>query len=119
MATQVVILRAVRSFAPHLARLKNAWMVFFNGLLNPLGVDLGVGRVLTSREMRTIERAAAGQATFERDFFSRSPRLFDEQPPLVECVLEELAVKSCHIEAQRVFGIGRRLSAPRRSARPG
>ena len=33
MATQVVILRAVRSLAPHLARLKNATKAFFNGLL--------------------------------------------------------------------------------------
>jgi hypothetical protein len=31
MATQVVILRAVRSFAPNLARLKNATMALFNG----------------------------------------------------------------------------------------
>ena len=34
MATQVVILRAVRSLAPHLARLKNATKAFFNGLLS-------------------------------------------------------------------------------------
>ena len=33
MATQVVILRAVRSLAPHLARLKNATKAFFNGML--------------------------------------------------------------------------------------
>ena len=33
MATQVVILRAVRDFVPHLARLKNAAMAFFNGLI--------------------------------------------------------------------------------------
>ena len=33
MATQVVILRAVRSLAPHWARLKNATKAFFNGLL--------------------------------------------------------------------------------------
>ena len=29
---EIGILRAVRSFAPHLARLKNATMAFFNGL---------------------------------------------------------------------------------------
>ncbi len=34
MATQVVILRAVRDFVPHLARLKNATMAFFNGLVD-------------------------------------------------------------------------------------
>ncbi len=33
MATQVVILRAVRDFVPHLARLENATTAFFNGLL--------------------------------------------------------------------------------------
>ena len=33
MTTQVVILRAVRSLAPHLARLKNATTAFFNRLL--------------------------------------------------------------------------------------
>ena len=35
MTTQVVILRAVRDFVPHLARLKNVTMAFFNGLLDP------------------------------------------------------------------------------------
>jgi hypothetical protein len=38
MATQVVILRAVRDFVPHLARLKNATMAFFNGLLGPRSI---------------------------------------------------------------------------------
>ena len=48
MATQVVILRAVRSFAPHLARLKNATKAFFNGLLGPeQSLPLDVSRSTT------------------------------------------------------------------------
>jgi hypothetical protein len=42
MATQVAILRAVRDLVPHLARLKNATMAFFNGLLKRLPVGCNV-----------------------------------------------------------------------------
>ena len=54
MATQVVILRAVRSLAPHLARLKNATKAFFNGMQDPgfpprFPVILGIRRHLRLR----------------------------------------------------------------------
>ncbi len=65
MATQVVILRAVRDFVPHSARLKNATMAFYNGMLRHY-------------QLLSIERLPAGKqadmpAAKHRDGQNRSP----------------------------------------------
>ncbi len=63
MATQVVILRAVRDFVPHLARLKNVTTAFFNGLL-------GLSRTTGRRILRSRFSCAYGR-TSARERFDR------------------------------------------------
>ena len=58
MAPQVVILRAVRSLAPHLARLKNATKALFNGLLSQIGTYGGSGGVVRDAEVASSNLVA-------------------------------------------------------------